>query len=448
MSGDDSTHRSGSTPYGRGDVAPAPVDLAGHVKELGRALLPALLIAVVVGAGVFAVRTVVTPKEYAASIVTEIRPAQAPVPGDAFIEQLRAPFMGLSKDTAVLNQVLSEVDTGWTAAELSSRVATDAGPSPQLLIFSVTAGSPELAQQLVKSMVVTVAQAAFANHERDTGARLEQVQASIAAEEAANSLRTPEDPARAISDARLADLRSQLSALQAGGDSLTVLATPEADPNPISPKPVSEALVAALFALVIAAELIVLYRSRLGTKPNRTWARRMAHRYRAGFDPGATVPGELSALLSAEVAHRLREGRDVLLLHGADATPPRNTALAAGPGGAPRKPMSALLQTTWWWHVDADDLGLGIVLVTTASRDRRAAEHALRQLAGLDVPAWLVLQTPRKAERRNGQQVPVIAPDINGGNGTGHVPNGQAASRHSAASGTEPPRVTMERYGD
>jgi capsular polysaccharide biosynthesis protein len=431
MSGDEPTHRGGAVP--------APVDLAGHFKELGRALLPALLVALVVGGAVFGVRTAFTPKEYAASIVTEIRPAQAPVPGDAFIEQLRAPFMGLARDSAVLNQVLSEVDTDWTAATLSQHVALDPGPSPQLLIFTVTADSPDLAEQLVKSMVVTVAQAAFANHERDTGAKLEQVQASIAAEEAANSLRTPEDPARAISDARLADLRSQLSALQAGGDSLTVLATPEADPNPVSPQPLSEALVAAVFALVIAAELIVLFRSRVGSKPNRTWARRMAHRYRAGFEPGATE-AELPPLLAAGVAHRLREGLDVLMLHGKDATLPRHTALMTDAGVAARRPMSAQLDTTWWWRVDADDLGLGIVLVTTASRDRTAAEQALRQLDSLGVPAWLVLQGPRKGKRRNGQSRP--APEANGYHANGQVGNGQG----SQSNGAHAPRVGTERH--
>jgi capsular polysaccharide biosynthesis protein len=441
MSGDDPTHRG---------VIPAPVDLAGHFKELGRALLPALVIALLVGGAVFGLRTVLTPKEYAASIVTQIRPAQAPVPGDAFIEQLRAPFMGLAQDTTVLNQVLSEVDTNWDAATLSQHVALSPGPSPELLIFTVTANSPEQAQQLVKSMVVTVAQAAFANQQRDTGARLDQVQASIAAEESANSLRAPDDPSRRISDARLADLRSQLSALQAGGDSLTVLSTPSADPKPVSPQPISEALVAALVALVVAAELIVLFRSRIGATPNRTWARRMAHRYRAGFDPGAGDPGELPALLSADIAHRLREGLDVLMLHGADAVLPRNTALPAGPGEAPRRPVSAALDTTWWWHIDPDDVGLGVVLVTTASRDRKAAEEALRQLNALDLPAWLVLQKPRKGGRRGSTPAqPDPVPEGNGRHANGQPANGKPANGHVASwNGADTPTTVSEHHGD
>lgn len=106
-------------PVHRGDVPP-PIDLAGHMRELGRAFLPALIIALIVGAGVFALREYGTEKQYAASVVTEIRATGEVIPGDAFIEQLRAPFIGLAADNDVLDQVLSQVDTGWDAGELAS----------------------------------------------------------------------------------------------------------------------------------------------------------------------------------------------------------------------------------------------------------------------------------------------------------------------------------------
>jgi capsular polysaccharide biosynthesis protein len=392
----------GEDPTHRGD-APTPVDLAGHFKELGRALLPALVIALLVGGAVFGLRAVLTPKEYGASIVTEIKPAQTPIPGDAFIEQMRAPFMGLAQDTNVLNQVLSEVNTGWSAATLREHVQLAPGPSPMLLIFTVTAPSSDMARQLVKAMVVTVAQAAFANNERDAGTKLEQVQASIAAEEAANATRAPDDPARAQSDARLSDLRSQLSGLQTGGDALTVLATPETSAAPVSPQPLSEALVAGLAALVVAAELIVVWRGRIGSKPNRTWARRMAHRYQAGFEVAPVTQGELPTLLSAELSGLQREGRAVLVLQGADAVFPRSAVLPTNGEGAQGRMLSAPLDNPWWRHVDATDVALGVVLVSTQSSDRKHAEAALRELTALGVPRrWLVLQRPRHGRRRSG----------------------------------------------
>ena len=280
-------------PAHRGDVP--SIDLAGHFRELGRALLPALVVALVVGGAVFGLRTLLVPKQYAATIVGQITPAQTLVPGDAFVEQMRAPFMGLAQDTNVLNQVLSEVDTGWDVDTLKKHVELAPGPAPQLLVFTATANSPEVAAQIARSMVVTVAQASFANHARDVGRQAEEVQATITAEEARNSTLAPDDPAKAESDRQLSDLRAQLTTLQkTGGDQLTILSTPEQDTSPVSPQPVSEALVAALATWIVTAELIVFLRSRVGSKPNRAWARRVAHEYRARFDDDITDEGTLS----------------------------------------------------------------------------------------------------------------------------------------------------------
>lgn len=397
MSTDDPTHRG---------VAPPPVDLVGHFREFGRALPAALVVALIVAGAVFGLRTTLAEKLYAATIVAQITPAQTPLPGDAFIEQMRAPFMGLARDTNVLNQVLAQVDTGWDAATLDSHVQLAPGPSPQLLIFTVSAPSPELARQLVQTVVVTVAQASFANHTRDLGKQLEEVQAGVAAEEATNASLAPDDPARAASDARLADLRGQLAALQnSGGDKLTVLSTPEQDRSPVSPQPISEALVAGLAALIVAAESIVLWRSRIGAHPNRTWARRMAHTYQVDFDAGADSGGQVPELLAAEIARCQREGRDVLVLNGKDAALPRSAGLPPAPvtDGARRLPRSAPLEAKWWREIDASTVALGVVIVQTRSTDRAAAERALRQLRGLGVPAWLVLQRPVATKRRRGR---------------------------------------------
>jgi capsular polysaccharide biosynthesis protein len=401
----------------------------GHFKELGRALLPALLVALIVAGAVFGLRTALTPKEYAASIVTQIAPAQTPIPGDAFIEQMRAPFMGLARDANVLNQVLSQVDTGWDATTLDAHVQLAPGPSPQLLIFTVTAGSPDVAKQLAQTLVVTVAQASFANHTRDLSRQLEKLQADVAAEEATNGALAQEDPAKAASDARLTDLRGQVATLQnTAGDALTVLATPQQDPGPVSPHPVSEALVAGLAALVVAAELIVLWRGRVGSRPNRTWARRMAHRYRVDFDPGVDSDVEVPQLLAAEIAHHQREGRTVLALHGKDAALPRSAALPNTQVNGDRRLLcSAHLGKQWWRHVDAGDLAMAVVIVRTQSDDRAAAEQTLRQLAGLDVPTWLVLQRGGGAKRSRGRDVggdePAVSPEP-----ARHAQNGRAAA--------------------
>lgn len=391
MTTGDPTHR-GQTPV--------PVDLVGHFKELGRALLPALIIALLVGGAVYGLRSAFAEKQYSATIYTQIAPSQTPVPGDAFVEQLRAPFMGLALDNDVLNQVLAQVNVGWDADTLRSHVQLSPGPSPQLLLFTVTADTPALAKQLAESMVVTVAQAAQANHERDVGKQLEQVRATIAVEEASTAALAPDDPARASSDRRLADLRAQLQQLQgSGGDRISVLAVPVQNLHYVSPQPSSEAMVAGLVAFIVAAELIVLFRSRVGTTPNRTWARRMANKYGAEFDADSTAP--LPTLAAAHIAQLQRSGSEVLVLLGPEAVFPA----AARTGTGHRRTLTELpLDSPWWERADAESLGAAVLVVSAAAPSRAAAEQALRQLMALDVPRWLVVQpAPRKRKPAKNQ---------------------------------------------
>ncbi len=390
-------------PVHRGDVPP-PLDVVGHLRDLARALLPALVIALVVGGAVFGLRTALVPKEYSASIITTISPAHELVPGDAFVEQMRAPFMGLAQDTDVLNQVLSEVDTGWDAATLRQHVELTPGPAPQLLVFTVTAGSPDLARRIVASMVVTVTQAAFANTARDVSRQIEQVQAAIAAEQARSGLLAPDDPSRADSDQRLGQLQTQLATLQnSSGDQLSILSTPEQDPTPISPQPVSEALVAGVATLIAAAELIVLWRSRFGRKPNRVWARRVARKYRAATT-GPLGPGELPPLVSASLAQSQRAAHPVLVLLSAHAALPKSAAPPRDAlNGHRHSLIKAELSAPWWRNVDAGQLTFAVVVVSVKDPDRKDAEQALSQLAEFGVPAALVLQ---QAGRGRGTRAP------------------------------------------
>ncbi|MGB3770915.1 MAG: hypothetical protein WBA00_07220 [Rhodococcus sp. (in: high G+C Gram-positive bacteria)] len=420
-------------PVHRGDVPP-PIDLAGHMRELGRAFLPALVVALLVGVAVFGFREYLTEKQYSATVVTEIQPAGEIVPGDAFIEQLRAPFIGLAADNDVLEQVLAQVDTDWEAATLASNLDLAPGTSPALLDFTVTADSPEKALELARTTVTTVAQASSASAARAGQDQLEQVQAAISAEEARNSQLIPGDPARTASDQALADLRSRLNQVQsaAGGDNLVVLSVPEQSTEPVSPKPVSEASVAALVALIVAAELIVLLRGRMGRTPNRAWARRVARKYGAEFDPdvGTGLPPVVAAMVSASErgsssgsrsapspesrgarhAAPRNDSTNVLVLVGDDAVYPAPTSIS--PSGQPRHPdalVGADLASEWWTFIDVSEVEAAVVLLSTGGRDRAAAHRALKQLRMFGLHTHLVVQP--SGRRRGSQPAMAQRPD-------------------------------------
>ncbi|SNS78253.1 hypothetical protein [Rhodococcoides kyotonense] len=411
----------------RGDVPP-PIDLAGHMRELGRALLPAFVIALIVGAAVFYVRSELTEKQYSASIVTEIKPAQTLIPGDAFIEQMRAPFTELSTDTDVLNRVLSEVDTDMDAAQLSANVELVPGTSPALLTYTVTADSADTALALAQSMVTTVAQAANANYARDTQGSVEQAQASIAAAEARVDALAADDPNRSTAQSELTELQQQLSQLQSGGgDQLVVLSSPEQNTAPVSPKPMSEALVAALAAWIIAAELIVLLRGRFGSAPNRSWARRVAKKNGAAFD--AAVTGDLPPVLAARIDALHRESsapasnarhaaskRDsvVVVLVGDEAVyrPTHGYAAEAAQG----RPVVITMGLTdeWWRAVDVADIDTVAVLLSKAGRDRKAAGRTLKQIHEFGISSFLVLQ-PKNRKTKPDKTTPKQNAEVESG---------------------------------
>ncbi len=398
---DDAAHRA--------DVPPS-IDLAGHMRELGRALLPALLIAVLVGAAVFYVRSELTEKLYSASIVTEVKPSQTLIPGDAFIEQMRAPFIELSSDTEVLGEVASQVGTDMTASELDSNLSLSPGTSPALLTFEVTAESPELARELAQSMVAEVSQTAAENYARDTTSQVERLQASIADQEARVDSLAPDDPARVPAETQLASLREQLATVQnTSGDQLVILASPPQSTEPVSPKPVSEALVAALTALIVAAELIVLLRGRFGSKPTRSWARRVAKKTGAEYD--TALADTLPPVLVARIDALARDGVDpptnarhstrrrdavIVVLVGDDAAyqPPESYASYTTPLRSAVVTMG--LTDEWWRAVDVADVDTVVVLLSKGGRDRKEAERTLRRIAQFDRPAYLLLQSKSK----------------------------------------------------
>ncbi|MDZ7929772.1 MAG: hypothetical protein U5N21_06870 [Rhodococcus sp. (in: high G+C Gram-positive bacteria)] len=403
---------------------PPPIDLAGHMRELGRALLPALMIAALVGAGVFYLRSELTDEQYAASIVAEIEPAQTLVPGDAFIEQMRAPFIELATDRGVLDEVLSQVDAGMDAAELASSVELAPGTSPALLTVTVTTRSPELAADLAEAMVSTMASTSTANAIRDSAERTGDAQSAVDAQQARIDALAPDDPSRPAAVSELADLRTRLSEVEAtaGGDRLVVLSNPEQSTTPVSPKPVSEALVAALAALIVAAELIVLLRGRLGRRPSRSWARRVSRKYGAHFDPatGDAVPPAVAARISAlergdrtvsrGARHAAPKGDSMIVLlvgenavsesaHDQDRTTEHRRATA-----------EFGVSEQWWQHTDVGDVETVVVLVSKRGRDKKAATAALRLLDDFDIPVHLVLQSGNST-RRVEQTAETISPE-------------------------------------
>lgn len=436
---------------GRRD-APPSVDLLGHFRDLVRVAVPAILIGILVGASVFALRTALVAEEYSATVVAEITPAGTIIPGDAFVEQLRAPFVALSTDENVLRQVLTQVDTGWSTSELSSHVTTTPGTAPTLMDFTATAPTSEQAEDVVRAMVTAISAASLSTHARDITRQIDQLRAQVTAERVRNRALPDRSDAKVESDATLADLDSQLTRLQnSSSDTLTILAAPSVSEVPVAPKPAQEAAVAGIAATIVAAELLVLFRGRVGRRPNPIWARRVAHRYGAQLTYGRRGEPALPSTLLPAFAQRHRRAQAAVILTGehvdadrliGDLVPPTDDA----PNGQRLRVARHSLTEAWWQRVDPGDLALAVVVVSSSGRDRKAAEQALSQLATIGATRHLIVQRAGKQPPAPALSSPAdVVPDDSAGvenAGDTAAPRTEAATPMTPAAAHDDPGTT------
>jgi CheY-like chemotaxis protein len=359
-------------------------------------MLPALVFAVLAGAAVGAWRSAFAPEEYSATVIAEITPARPVLPGDAFVEQLRGPFMSLAQDSAVLDHVLGQVDVAWDERTLQQHISLAAGPSPAVMTITASADSPDRARQLAHAMLDALSQAATDAHDREISDQVNELQDAITAEETANQAMGDGDPAKAASDKHILDLKARLALVHAESpDRIAALSTPAEVPTLVSPRPALEGILTGVLAFVVAAESIALWRSRFGKRPNVTWAERVARRYGARLDTAESATSVLPAIPAAAVTACAHEGRRVLVLLG------QNTDLDAEPfpddlDGGGRTVVQAPLGDEWWHAVDVLEFDVALVIISVDSSDRSPAEHALRQLDQLGIPRYLILQCPSR----------------------------------------------------
>ncbi|MET9217101.1 MULTISPECIES: YveK family protein [unclassified Nocardia] len=266
------------------------VDLAGHARQLVRVLPIALVIAVLVGAGVWLVRDR-SDRTYEASLTAQI--SQQSI--GAVFNELTQPYIVLVTESRVLSDV---VKNGLAPSEddLRPRVSAMTGPAPSLLIIKAQAGTPEQAAKLVLAVQQS----------------LDRVGSQMRTEAIARSAADLEDHRRAVEDTfskRLVDdpLRPELSfdardvareiefRQVLGMARLTVISNPRTEL--VAPHPVQEGLFAALATLIIAAEGLVLARGVLERRAGRK--RPTAEPQPAAATADTPAPASASAAVSA-----------------------------------------------------------------------------------------------------------------------------------------------------
>lgn len=406
---------------------PPTLDLAQHVRDLRAVALPALLIALLVAIGVFAVRMAAEP-EYEASVLARVDTTAVAESQDTADRDtaLRASYAEAITDTSVLNTIVARAAPGWTVEQARARITVADGPVSGLVRVTARGASSQQASAVVAETVIVLASAVRERRLSDAAQAAAELRSAAETINTQLSSLAQGDPLRATTEVDYQAALDRISEVESTGlVNLAALSDPTAPEAPVAPNPLRDALLALLVALILVAELLALLRGRVGPEVSAVAARRIAQRHGAGMQQ-VTSSGTAAAPIGTELlaARRLDAGQAVLVLHG--------PKLPAGGGldldelrptgaGVPGSGLVVALAADgpWWRSSELANVGLAVVVVAEHSRTKPLIDRTLRALADTGVPAILALvardqaahagPTSSETDRRTAGEMPAAS---------------------------------------
>ncbi|MGU3432699.1 hypothetical protein ACNHUS_06740 [Actinomycetes bacterium M1A6_2h] len=367
---------------------PASFDLGLHFRNLLAVAIPAALVGLVVGAAAYLLLGT-APTGYQASVVAQVRSADATA-GDGSLGQLTAPYIALSTDTGVLDDVKTKTQYPGTATELQTAISVSQASAPALLNVVATSDTPEMSEALAKQIVASMDSAVQASYQSTSAGQVADVQANIARVGQELAGLEPSDPRLLTLQNEYQADREQLQTLQTAASSrLVLLATPISGATPAASSALPIAAVAAIFGAILSAELLSAVNGRFGPKISRAWARRAARKYSAELQYGtAEAEGGLPPGIALSIVLSVAEGQQVLVVRGTDTVIDETTL---------RGTFSMSVNDAWWLSPNAEHLKLAVVLVSSGAADKEAATKTLAALDEADIKTVLVVQKVGKS---------------------------------------------------
>ncbi|WP_156910419.1 hypothetical protein [Nocardia mangyaensis] len=235
------------------------VNIAAHLRELLRALPIALVIAVLVGGGVWLVRDR-GERTYEASLTAQI--SQQSI--GAVFNELTQPYIVMITQDRVLSDVVKN-GLASSEADLRPRVSAMTGPAPSLLIIKAQADSPVHAERLALAVQQSLDRTASQMRAEAIARSTADLEVHRRVVEDTFTERLADDPLRPELSFDARDVAREIEFRQVLGMArLTVIGSPRSEL--VAPHPVQEGLFAALATLIIVAEAIVLARGALGRR--------------------------------------------------------------------------------------------------------------------------------------------------------------------------------------
>lgn len=301
------------------------MDLSDQLAAVWARRMVVLVVALLVGAAVFAWR-VTSPEQFEASSTLQVRP---PVE-DTSDPALRVSFyadtvIGLVTSRGVVAATLEELGRDEDPDDVVDLVAAEAGTQPGFVTVQVRDSSPARAVELADALVAAVDERVEADQAADREAERDALTQAIADVGLQRDQLPQSDYAGRA--ALIRERESLLAALRssAGRTSwqVTTVAEAQEPTSAVSPRPLRDGLLAAIVALLLLAEGIVVRRAWRGALSAREPARDV--REAVGVPAVAVAPddgvGALAALLP-----QLADAERVSVVHRGP-TPSAHTAL-------------------------------------------------------------------------------------------------------------------------
>lgn len=380
---------------------PPTLDLAQHARDLRSVALPALLVALLVAAGVFTLRTAAEP-QYEASVLARVDTAAVGEAQDITDggTALQASYAETLADTEVLASIIDQSGVGWTTEQAQSRIAVTDGPASGLLQVTARGATGQQAAVVAAATVPALASAVRQRRLQDAAQAAVDLRTEAAAINSQLVDLAENDPARPALEVDYQAALNRIAQVESTGlVNLAALSDPSVPDTPVSPYPLRDALLALLVTLILVAELGVLVRGRLGRGVGPAAARRIAQRNRAGVQQAAPAGTPTASTIRTELlaTRHLDAGRDVLLLRGPGVPPGAALGLdelrpgATAEGDEGGRVVELAADGPWWRSAELAQVGLAILVLARRSPTGPLADRTLRALSDAGVPAVLAL---------------------------------------------------------
>ena len=236
------------------------MDLAAHFGTIWRRRWRVLIATVVVVGAVFAWRDT-RPRVYASTTLMSVTPARttnSPIGSKDDVQFLAETYAALATTRPVLSNAISTAGLKVSVATAQDHVATDTSKNPGFIELTTTAATPEEAQAL--GAAVSSALVAEVARQQDAAKvdDLRGVESEIASVSSQLATLPPTSTERVALQAQYTALvQARVDSQVRPVDRVQTVAPSRASTTPVSPRPMRDAFLALVVALVINSELAV-----------------------------------------------------------------------------------------------------------------------------------------------------------------------------------------------